>query len=119
MGGRAVSGPGYVLAPPGTRSRFYDNDQNDPDAPRLLIEYYGPHYGLLRPGDQVVYENPSWQQPDGSYRTGGMDPPLQVDELIDFGADCDCPPQAVLNNGEWECSADNLRAVNPGKELRS
>jgi len=87
-------------------SRFYRTDPGDPDAPVVLEEYAGDH-GVIRPGDQVVYENPAWRQADGSYWTGGMDPPLEVTEIIDFGGGH--PPQAILNNGEYEVSAANLR----------
>jgi hypothetical protein len=88
-------------------SRFYDTSLADPDAPRVLTEYRGPHHGLLRPGFRVAYENPAWQQPDGSYETGGLDGPLTVTELIDFGEGS--PVQAILDDGMYEVSADNLR----------
>jgi hypothetical protein len=95
-------------------SRFYGTSPADPDGPRELTEYRGPRHGLLRPGFRVAYENPAWLQPDGSYRTGGLDGPLTVTELIDLGGD-GVPwlesgrVQAVLNDGEYEVSADNLR----------
>jgi hypothetical protein len=88
-------------------SRFYDT--RSPDAPRVLAEYRGPHHGLIRPGFQVVYENPAWRQPDGSYETGGLDGPFTVTELI--------PVQAILDEGAYEVSADNLRWLDdPGEE---
>ena len=94
----------YVIAPPGTRSRFYENDQADPGAPRLLAEYFGAyHQGALRPGDQVTYFCPVAPY-RGSPAPEGV--PLVIAELIDFGAG---PVQAVLNDGDYECSADNLR----------
>jgi hypothetical protein len=80
-------------------SRFYETDPTDPDAPRELPEYRG-----LRPGMSVRYENPAWRQPDGMFKTGGMDGPLMISEIIDF-ADC---VTAILNDGEWEVNADNL-----------
>jgi hypothetical protein len=83
-------------------SDFYSTDPDDPDAPVLLDEWNG-----LRPGASVVYENPAWQQPDGSYKTGGMDGPLVVTELYAFGEHV----TAILNDGEWECNAANLRVV--------
>ena len=99
----------YVIAPPGTRSKFYDNDQADPDAPRLLAEYFGAwHQGAIRPGDTVVYDCP--QAPyRGSPAPEGV--PLVIAELLTFGAG---PVQAVLNDGEFEMSADNLRKTGGG-----
>jgi hypothetical protein len=88
-------------------SRFYDTDPADPDGPRELTEYRGPHYGLIRPGFRVAYENPAWRQPDGSYRTGGLDGPLTVTELIDLGGGT--PVLAVLDVGMYDVSASNLR----------
>jgi hypothetical protein len=93
-------------------SRFYNTGPDDSQAPRELEEYDGPHHGVIRVGDRVVYENPAFRKPDGSYKTGGMDGELVVEEIIDFGVE-GVPPQAVLNDGQWECSADNLRAVRP------
>lgn len=81
-------------------SDYYDTD--DADAPRELTEYHG-----LRVGMRVRYENPAWRQPDGTYRTGGMDGPLIVSALYAFG---ERDVQAVLNDGEIECNADNLTA---------
>jgi hypothetical protein len=66
----------------------------------LLQEYRG-----LRPGMHVVYQNPAWQQPDGSYKTAGMDPPLVITEIVDLG---DGYVTAVINDGEWEVNAANL-----------
>lgn len=91
-------------------SRFYTQDPDDPDSPAVLEEYAGPHHGVIRPGDRVVYENPALRRPDGTYATGGMDGPLTVTEIIDLGEGL---VQAVLNDGEWEVSAANLRAL-PG-----
>jgi hypothetical protein len=71
--------------------------------PVLLEEFGG-----CRPGDTVVYENPAMRNEDGTYRTAGMDGPLTVDAIYDFG---DGFVQAVLNGGDWECSAANLRKV--------
>jgi hypothetical protein len=92
-------------------SRFYDEDPNDPEAPREIPEYNG-----LRPGVHVVYENHAWRLPDGSYTTGGMDPPLVIDELILFPTDAATYAagfyvEAIINDGEWQVNADNLRAV--------
>lgn len=91
------------------RSRFYDIDPSDPESPVLLPEYHGEHHGMIRPGDRVAYENPAWRQPDGTYKTGGMDGPLTITEIVDLGGDI--PPQAILNDGEYEVSADSLRRI--------
>jgi len=88
-------------------SRFYDTSA--PDAPKELKEYAGQYHGTIRVGDHVVYENPALLR-DGVYFTGGMDPPLVVTEIIDFGDFT----AAVLNDGEWECQADNLRTAGDG-----
>lgn len=78
-------------------SDFYVTDPADPEAPRLLAEFTGPH-GTIRPGDPVVYDNPSFPLPLPEATT--------VTELIDLG---DGPVQAILNNGRYEVSARNLR----------
>lgn len=83
-------------------SNYYITDPGDPDAPVRLTEYNGLHDGA-----SVAYENPAWRQPDGTYYTGGMDPPLVVTEILQVGPHV----TAILNDGEWETNADNLRAV--------
>jgi hypothetical protein len=83
-------------------SWYYDT--TGPDAPAVLAEHDG-----LKPGDTVAYENPSLKEPDGTYWTGGMSSTLYVSELIDFGRGA--PVQAILNDGEWEVSAVNLRKI--------
>ena len=83
-------------------SRFYETDPDDPDAPVELDEYNG-----LRPGMRVLYQNPAWRMPDGTFKTGGMDPPLVIDEILRFPTEIPLV-QAVVNGGEWECNADNL-----------
>jgi hypothetical protein len=98
-------------------SRFYRADPADPDAPLVLTAYLGPYHGLIRPGDRVVYENPYWRQADGSYKTGGMDGPLVITELVDVFRN-GISPQAILNDGEWEVSASNLRAITDEPEGR-
>jgi len=81
-------------------SHFYDIDPEDAESPWLLDEYMGLH-----PGDHVVYQNPDWQQPDGTYKTAGMDPPLVITELVQLGDEF---VTAIINNGEWEVNAENL-----------
>jgi len=88
-------------------SRFYDTSPACPDGPRELTEYRGPHHGLIRPGFRVVYENPAGLQPDGSYQTGGMGGTFIVAELIGFRGGSGV--LAILDNGMYEVSADNLR----------
>lgn len=90
-------------------SRFYDTSH--PDGPHELAEYTGPHHGVIRVGDRVVYENPAWRRADGSYATGGMDGTCTVTEIITFDEAEPVFVQAILNDGEFECSADNLRAL--------
>jgi len=81
-------------------SQYYDTESEDDDGPVLLDMYNG-----LKPGDHVVYQNPSWLQSDGTYKTAGMDPPLVITELVRLGADF---VTAIINEGEWEVNADNL-----------
>ena len=81
-------------------SQFYETDPDDPEAPTLLDEYNG-----LKPGDHVLYQVEEWRQPDGTYKTGGMDPPLVITELVHLGDEF---VTAIINNGEWEVNADNL-----------
>jgi hypothetical protein len=106
-------------------SKYWITDPDDPEAPVVIEEYNGLH-----PGMHVVYQNPAWRQPDGSYKTGGMDPPLVITELVrmpgleerrvqDRVAAEHRPVavqpvvQAVLNDGEWEVNADNLAPEHP------
>jgi len=94
-----------------TESKFYDVDPSDPESPVVLEEYRTPRGFMLRPGMGVRYENEAWLQPDGTYKTGGMDGPLVITEIIGFPVIEPhevLPPQAILNNGEWEVNADNL-----------
>ena len=85
-------------------SQFYNIDLDDPESPQLLEEYKN-----LRPGDHVVYQYPPWRQPDGTYKTGGMDPPLVITEILYWPTHETMPQvQAILNEGEWEVNADNL-----------
>lgn len=88
-------------------SEFYVTDPADPEAPRVLQEYTGPCHGTIRPGDEVVYDNPSFPLP--------LPGPLTVTELIDLGGG---PVQAILNNGTYEVTARNLRraAIRLGEE---
>jgi hypothetical protein len=78
-----------------TDSRFYRTDPLDPDAPVVQLFHYGPH-GRIRPGDRVEYTGPL-----------PLSGPLIVAELIAFGD----LVSAILNDGEYEVSADNLRVI--------
>jgi hypothetical protein len=90
-------------------SKFYVTDPHDPESPHVLDEYAGPHHGVIRPGDQVTYDNPAMPGL-GSPAPDGI--PLVVAELIDFGGfGGGHLVQAVLNDGAYECGADNLRQV--------
>lgn len=77
-------------------SDFYDDELGD----GYLLDMYNG----LKPGDRVLYQNPVWRQPDGSYKTGGMDPPLVITEIVSLGG----LVTAIINEGEWEVNADNL-----------
>jgi len=83
-------------------SQFFHIDPDDPQGPRMLNEYKG-----IRPGDEVVYRaRPALK----SLRT---DDRLVVTELVEFGEN-KAQGQwawvlAVLNDGEFEVDADNLR----------
>jgi hypothetical protein len=81
--------------------QFYEADADDPLAPILLTEYRG-----LRPGDHVVYDNPQ--------SAAGLDGPLVISEIWQFAGIGPHFPEftsAVLNGGEYECNADNLRTA--------
>jgi hypothetical protein len=81
-------------------TEYYTTDPTDPYAPVELEEYRG-----IRVGDSVAYDNPD--------SAATLEGPLTVSALYRF------PPgvqmwtveyiAAVLNGGEYECSADNLR----------
>jgi hypothetical protein len=106
-----VTAPGdREYAPPGTPSRYYAVDPDDPDAPRVVLAYHGAHHGPLAPGDTVEYDNPSMPGL-GSPAPDGL--PLVLAELVDLlGAEY--APEAIFTDtegGQYECSADNLRAV--------
>lgn len=90
-----------------TASRFVNTDPDDPEAPRVLASYHGKHHGLIRPGDTVEYANPAMPGL-GSPADDGV--PLVVDELVDYRLGS---VQAILNDGLYEVSADNLRKVTP------
>lgn len=85
-------------------SRFYDINLDDPESPRELAFYAGPH-GTIRPGDLVTYDNPSMPGMGNPTADGS---PMVVAELIDFG---DGQPDAILDDGDYQCGAANLRPV--------
>lgn len=85
-------------------SRFY---AGDPDV-TVPTERAGRHHWVIRPGDQVVYENPDLRQHDGTCLSGGIDGPLAVTEVVGSGGGM---ARAILNDSQRECSAGNLRAV--------
>ena len=78
--------------------RFYVSDPKDPDAPVLLSEYHG-----IRPGDRVTATSIT--------PAAG---PLVVDEIYEFRDNGHGGwVTAILNDGQWETSADNLRRISP------
>jgi len=81
----------------------YRADPDDPDAP-IPCSRYSAGYGVIEPGSRVEYVNP--ELPPGA-QLGG---PHTVTEMWIFGAET----LAVLDGGEWECSADNLRLLPVG-----
>jgi hypothetical protein len=83
-------------------SRFYRSDPDDPDAP-IQLERYSHLHGVIRPGDACEYVNPQAPPLPG---------PLVITELWAFGTDV----LAILNDGEYETSADNLRALPPAPD---
>jgi hypothetical protein len=82
-------------------SRFYRTDPDDPDAP-VPLERFSHLHGVIRCGDPVEYVNPDAPPLPG---------PLVLTELLAFGPDV----LAILNDGEYETSADNLRALPTGE----
>lgn len=92
-------------------TEFYLTDPHDPEAPVRLDEYHG-----LRPGDQVVYNNPEFQVPlsDGPVTLTALYrfPPIAKEggrrwDLTDVDDD-ESYVSAVCNDGEFEVNADNL-----------
>jgi signal peptidase I len=81
-------------------SRFYDT--SDPDGPTVLASYNG-RGGMLQPGDHVVYDNPQ-------LGPAGMTGEYVIEELIDIGGE-EPIVTAVLDDGRYEVTADNLRKV--------
>jgi hypothetical protein len=84
--------------------KWYDTDPDDPEAPIRLTEYNG-----LKDGMRVRYENP--------HAGHQLEGPLTVSALFSFekrfAPGKDEPGrvlmvQAILNDGEYECNADNL-----------
>jgi hypothetical protein len=76
---------------------WYDTDPDDPEAPVRLTEYNG-----LRDGMAVRYRNP--------HSRVQLTGPLTVSAIYRF-KDADgqvVMVQAILNEGEYEVSADNL-----------
>lgn len=76
------------------KSRFYNTDPNDPDAPVLLDEWEG-----LRPGVAVRYEG-----------THALEGPFVVTEILHWD---DLSTTVILNDGEYECEARNLVPLDP------
>jgi hypothetical protein len=79
-------------------AEYYWTDPDDPDAPVQLEEYQG-----IQVGDTVTYANPSFK--------AWLPEPLVVSGLYRFDL---IRPEggfvtAILNDGEWEVNADNLR----------
>ncbi|MBO0838920.1 MAG: hypothetical protein J2P28_25870 [Actinobacteria bacterium] len=77
-------------------SRFYETDPDDPEAPIVLTEYMG-----LKPGDRVTYigHAPPWR---ANHR------PV-IAELVAWRGTYPHGTLAILDEGEWEVDADNLR----------
>jgi len=73
---------------------YYNTDPNDPEAPVLLERYNG-----LSPGDAVEYVNDRWPG-------GAISGPLVLTALYDWP---EHGVSAILNDGEWEVDAVNLR----------
>ena len=80
---------------------FYVTNPADPDAPVVLDEYHG-----IRPGDQVTDEGPV-----APLLTG----PLTVAAIYEFRDNGRGGwVTAILNDGEYEVSADHLRLAREG-----
>ncbi len=86
-------------------AEYYETDPTDPYAPVELEEYRG-----IRVGDSVVYDNPD--------SAATLEGPLTLSALYRFSggpvtaAPVGLPKEyitAILNGGEFECNADNLR----------
>lgn len=80
-------------------SRFYTTDPLDEEAPVLLSEYTNEAGQVIRPGAEVYYDRL------------GLEGAHKVEELYLFPTRRPAGEGvvAVLDNGRYECSADNLR----------
>jgi hypothetical protein len=113
-------------------SKFYDTD--DPEAPTILEEWNGLKPGMhvvyrnpawrtergycrtctgewakSTDDDERCPGCGSWEtEVRSEWKTGGMDPPLVIDELVRFDMEDTGWVEAVLNGGEWQCAAANL-----------
>jgi hypothetical protein len=87
-------------------SKWVRTDPGDPEAPRELAEYTTPAGDVLRPGIQAAYYGPI-PLPGEHWR--------RIEALIDYGIP---PVQAILDGGEYEVSADNLRLPGETDEQR-
>jgi hypothetical protein len=85
-------------------SQFYETDPSDPDAPVVLDEWHD-----LRPGMAVRYTGPI-----------PLHGPLVIWELVRFSGDGTEAGwvTAVLNNGEYEVDAANLRPTEEVQRAR-
>lgn len=84
-------------------SKFYDIDPSDPESPRELLTFTTARGDVLRPGDRVIYDN-------HGLRPGWLNKLLVITEIIDFSTtEYSDHVDAVINDGEYQLNADNLR----------
>jgi hypothetical protein len=95
-------------------------DPGDPDSPCELDGYETLTHGTIRPGDTVVYENEAWRQPDGSYKTAGLDGTYVITAIIDYDPCGETGERLTMaqltdagSGNYYEVTADNVRAVTP------
>jgi hypothetical protein len=83
--------------------KYYDTDPEDPEAPIELDEYKD-----IKPGAQVIYDNPQVQAP--------LPDRLTVSAIYRFPATIGtwndyARTVVILNDGEYEVDADNVKRI--------
>lgn len=90
-------------------SKFVVTDPDDPEAPRVLVEYVtNPAGHLLTPGLVVTYVNPAMPGLGNPTPGGG---PMVLAELILYPDEERPYVEGILDGGKYSCSADNLVPV--------
>lgn len=90
-------------------SKFVVTDPDDPEAPRVLVEYVtNPTGHLLTPGLVVTYVNDRMPGLGNPTPGGG---PMVLAEIILYPDEERPYVEGILDGGKYSCSADNLVPV--------